>query len=389
MNEPTRIYLDNAATSWPKPEAVYAAVNAYQREHGAAAGRSAYADADHAQRLVTDTRHSVAEMIGATSSNRVVFTFNGTDALNLALHGLLRDGDHVVTTVVEHNSILRPLKTLEQSAGIEVTRVECDAEGRVQASAIRDALRPQTALVAMIHASNVTGALQPVTQVAEIVQGHGARLLVDAAQSLGHVPLDVNDLPIDLLAAPGHKGLLGPLGTGLLYVAPGVEQSLQSVRQGGTGTESEVDQQPEELPEKYESGNLNVVGLAGLQAGLTYLGELGIDAIRRQESELTSQLLDKLSRVPRIRIHGPPDTRDRVGVVSFSLPGFDPQEIAAVLDASFHIQVRSGLHCAPLLHRAIGTFSAGGTVRISSGPFTTADHIDALCAALTEIATSR
>lgn len=386
MADPTRIYLDNAATSWPKPETVYAAVDDYQRRLGAPLGRGIYAEADQVQRAVQQARHALARLIGCEDPRHVVFTFNATDALNMALHGLLRPGDHVVTSVVEHNSVLRPLRNWEDQGDVEVTRVECDAEGVVDAQQILDALRPDTRLVALAHASNVTGAIQPVAEVGEALRDHSALFLVDAAQTLGHVPIDVAQCGIDLLASSGHKGLLGPLGTGLLYVRPGVEAELRSFRQGGTGSRSEDDRQPDSMPDKYESGNQNVAGLVGLAAGVQYIAERTIDDLADHARQLTGRLIDGLQSIDGVQIHGPRDLARRVGVVSMTIEGYDPQEVAALLESAYRIQVRPGLHCAPLMHRALGTLPLGGTVRLSSGPFNTPDEIDAAIAALTEIA---
>jgi cysteine desulfurase / selenocysteine lyase len=389
-----RIYLDNAATSWPKPESVYRAVDDYQRNVGAAAGRGAYAEATQAGEAVEAARHAIAQLLGAENARQVVFTCNGTDALNLAIHGAVSavGGDrpvHVVTTVVEHNSVLRPLRALEDAGRIAVARVPCDATGLVDAAAIRAALRPETCLVALTHASNVTGALQPAADVGAIARQHGALFLLDAAQSLGDVPLDVNALNVDLLAAPGHKGLLGPLGTGILYVRPGVEQRLASVRQGGTGSQSESDRQPADLPDKYESGNLNVPGIVGLRAGVAWLAERTVETIRDKAHDLTETLIDGLAAVEGVTIYGPRGNQRRVGLVSMRLEGYDPQELAATLDAAFGVQVRAGLHCAPLIHNALGTLAAGGAVRFSLGPFSTHADVDAAVGAVREIAAAR
>lgn len=383
-----RIYLDNAATSFPKPAAVYDAVDDYNRHSGVAVGRGAYQEALRVQGIVDRCRKRAAELFAAESFDRIVFTFNGTDSLNLALHGLLEAGDHVVTSMVEHNSVLRPLRELNRRLGVETTYVPADATGRVDPADIQAALRPNTKLVAMIHASNVTGTLQPIAEVGEIARRIGALVLVDAAQSAGHLPIKLKDLPIDLLACPGHKGLLGPLGTGVLYVRRGVEERLRSLRQGGTGSNSEDDRQPEMLPDKYESGNHNAPGLCGLEASLAWLAERGIEAVRAHERELTGRLLERLAKIDRLEVHGPRDPDRQVGVVSVSLPGFDPQVLASILDESHSIQTRAGLHCAPGVHRAIGTFERGGTVRLSIGPFNTPAEIDAAAAALAEIAGS-
>ena len=383
-----RIYLDNAATSWPKPETVYEAVGCYLREVGAPAGRSAYAEATRAERAVDEARLAVARLIGADDPRRVVFTSSGTDALNLAIHGLVRPGDHVVTSVCEHNSVLRPLRHLEETRDARVTRVGCDSQGVIDPEEVHAALRPDTRLVVLTHASNVTGALQPVAEVGQMVRGHEALFLVDAAQTLGHVPLGVDELGADLIAAPGHKGLLGPLGTGLLYVGRGVETLLESLRQGGTGTHSEDDHQPDTLPEKYEVGNHNVPGIVGLAAGVAYLGQRSLEQVRKHSQELTERLLTGLSGIPCLQVYGPTDISQRVGVVSIGLEGYDPQEVAATLDAAYRVQVRAGYHCAALMHRALGSAKAGGTVRFSPGPFTTVADIDMAIAALREIAST-
>ncbi len=266
-----RIYLDNAATSWPKPEAVYEAVDHYLREIGAPNGRSGYSHAQESNRIVDKARRGVAALIGAREHSQVVFGFNCTDVLNIAIRGIVRPGDHVVTTVCDHNSVLRPLRALSEDSGVKVTYVPCDGQGFISPADVRAALRPETRLVAVNHASNVTGAIQPVEEIGRVVRESDAYYLVDAAQSLGHVPIDVQSLDADLLAAPGHKGLLGPLGTGVLYIRPGVERHLKPLRCGGTGSQSDEDRQPDVLPDKYESGNHNLAGLAGLAAATDFL----------------------------------------------------------------------------------------------------------------------
>lgn len=381
-----RIYLDNAATSWPKPETVYRAVNHYQRQLGASPSRSVYAEALEVDRIVQATRTALVRLLDGTGPEHLIFTLNGSDALNLAIHGVLRPGDHAVTSAVDHNSVLRPLRWLEEHGAVDVTRVACGAEGIVDPEAFRAALRPNTRLVALVHASNVTGALQPIVEVGRIVREHGAIFLVDAAQSLGHVPLSVTEASIDLLAAPGHKGLLGPLGTGLLWIRPGVEQHLAPTRQGGTGTRSHEDLQPEELPDRYEPGNVNALGVCGLKAGVEYVTRQGIASLRAHALQLTQRMREGLSTIAGVRVYGPSDPARQVGVVSLTLEGFEPQELAAILDSSYRIQVRAGIHCAPRMHATLGTLASGGTVRFSFGPFTTAEDIDTVIAALEAIA---
>ena len=375
MTQP-RIYLDNAATSWPKPDTVYQAVDGYMRDCGAPAGRSAYQAANQAGRMVEQTRSAVAQLLGVNEPKRIAFTLNGTDGLNQAIHGTVQPGDHVVTTVTEHNSVLRPLRFLESNANVTVTRVGCDSEGLVSADELLKAVRPETRMVILSHASNVTGTLQPVSEVGRALQKSDTLFLVDAAQTVGHLPLDVEQLGCDLLAAPGHKGLLGPLGTGLLYVGPKAEGLLYPTRQGGTGTHSEDDSQPTALPERLEAGSLNLPGLAGLQAGVQYLAEQGLEKIQQHGAELTRLLIEQLSQIDGVKLFGMSDVENRLPVVSFQIQGYDPQEVSAMLDASAGVQSRSGLHCSPLMHRTLETLEQGGTVRFSIGAFNTKTEIE-------------
>lgn len=379
-----RIYLDNAATSWPKPAEVYDAVDRWQRENGAPFGRGVYDSASATDRLVHDARRAIAAVVGVDDHSRVVFTLNGTDALHLAIQGLIKPGDHVVTTVVEHNSVLRPLRQLE-SRGVATTYVGCDADGVVAAGDVAKALNSKTKFVVVAHASNVTGALQPVAEIGAELRKRGVTFLVDAAQTLGEIPLAAEELSCDLLAAPGHKGLLGPLGTGVLYIRPGVEERLASIRTGGTGSESSSTLQPKTMPDKFEAGNLNVPGIVGLGAGARWLLQRGISNVREHTLQLTTQLLGGLSKLPSVRVHGPRAAAERTGLVSLTIDGYDPQEAAAVLATAFGIEARAGLHCSPLMHKALGTAAGGGTLRLSLGPFSTAEHVDASLAALGQL----
>lgn len=390
MSEPhlesQRIYLDNAATSWPKPPQVYEAVERAMRVLGAPAGRGTYHEAAEVERGLADARRRIARLINTADPRRVIFTSNGTDSLNLALHGFLRPGDHVVTTVAEHNSVLRPLHFLRQHRDVTATFVQCDAAGFVDPDVIRQAITDRTRLIAVVHASNVTGAVQPIEAIGQIAAERGIRFLVDAAQSLGHVELDVRRSHVDMLAAPGHKGLLGPLGTGVLYVGEGVEAELLPTRQGGTGTTSESESQPESLPDRYESGNHNVPGLLGLAAGVRHVEQQGVARLRADAASLTKRLLDGLAAIEAVQLFGPRDSTDRIGVVSFRLAGLDPHDLASMLDTGFAIQTRAGLHCAPRMHQHLGTASAGGTLRISIGPFNTEAEIDTVITAVANLA---
>ena len=325
-------------------------------------------------------------MIEVEDPERVIFTFNCTDALNLAIHGFLRAGDHVVTSTAEHNSVLRPLRWLEDKGKIQVTRVECDPIGWVDPDLISTAIRTNTKLIILTHVSNVTGTIQPVLEVLRIAHERGVFFLLDAAQSLGHLPVSVKDLGVDLLAAAGHKGLLGPLGTGLLYIREGLESLLDSVRQGGTGSTSFDDHQPLTLPGKYESGNPNALGLVGLGAGVEFLTQRGLERISQDESALTTRLIGGFAQIPGVRIHGAPANAQRLGVVSITLAGRSSTEVAAILDQTFGVQVRAGYHCAALIHDALGTRDYEGTVRFSVGPFNTEEDVDRAVEAVDAIA---
>ncbi len=387
MHQPERIYLDNAATSWPKPESVYAAVENYQRNLGTAAGRGMYREAIEVERRVASCRQRLAKLIGAERPEQVVWTCSGTDALNLALFGILRDGDHVVSTVAEHNSVLRPLKFLAEQRGITSTLVRCDAAGFIDPQEIAAAIRPETKLVCVIHASNVTGAVQPIEEIGRFTRERGVRFLVDAAQSVGHLPINVRELGIDLLAAPTHKGLYSPLGLGFLYLAPGLENQLVPLRFGGTGTHSDQDQQPETLPERYEAGNLNVPAILGLEAGLVEIEARGLPNIMADEQAWCKGMLTGLRETPDLEVFGPDAAQPRVGVISVKHPHLDPREMSAALDAVHGIQVRAGIQCAPKMHAALGTLPTG-TVRFSSGWINTTQAMATVIAAVSELCES-
>jgi len=375
------IYLDNAASSHPKPDSVYEAVDGALRL-GANPGRSGHHAALEAARLVLGAREGLAELLGVLDASRVIFTLNGTQALNLALKGILRSGDHVVTTCMEHNSVLRPLAALERR-GVTSVQVVSEPDGTVRAEALERALRPNTRLVVLCHASNVSGTLQDAEAVGDLCRRKGLLFLLDAAQTLGAVPLDAVKVGAHLLAAPGHKGLLGPQGTGLLYVAPGLV--VEALAEGGTGSRSEERSMPEEMPEALEAGTLNTPGLAGLAAGVQYLQGRGVEDVRRGEEEILAFLLPELRKVPGLILYGPTEPWRRVAVVSFNLEGRDGAHVGFALDEVYGIAVRVGLHCAPDAHKALGTFPAGA-VRASFGPFNTLADAEALVSAVREIA---
>lgn len=365
------MYLDNAATTYPKPDVVYDAIQHVLRNVGASPGRGGYRLSLEAGRVLFQARETAAGFFSIADSSRVIFTHNATGALNLALQGILTPGDHVVTSSMEHNSLLRPLYAL-RAKGVEVSIVPATADGVIAVDDMRRAVQKNTKLIAVSHVSNVCGAIQPIGQLAELSREAGALFLVDAAQSAGYLPLAVEQLGIDLLAAPGHKGLLGPSGTGLLYVAPHVR--LTSVLQGGTGSHSTAEEQPLVMPDGFEAGTHNLPGIAGLQAGMEFLTERGISSVHQHEQGLLLQAEQALRKIPGVTVHGPADPAGRCSVLSFTVSGVDPSLLAAQLDHGFDIAVRAGLHCAPLAHRTLGTLP-GGTVRLSPGWSTTSEEI--------------
>jgi cysteine desulfurase family protein len=372
----SRIYLDNAATSWPKPEAVYKAVDRYQRENGSPFGRGNHDSGAEVQRLLTNCRQRVAKLLGVGNPQRVIFTSNATDSLNLAIHGLLKPGDHVVTTTLEHNSVSRPLTFRQDNNDLEVTRVEPDDSGLITVDSVRAACQDNTRLISILHASNVTGTIQPIQQIGELAKELKILVLVDAAQTAGAIPIEFDSLPIDMMACAGHKGLLGPLGTGILCLSPEITNFLQPVRQGGTGTQSELASQPETLPARFESGNHNVPGLIGLHAGVGYLLEQGVEQIQLHEQTLLQQLDEGLRSITGVTIHARSSQAPQLGVLSVTSDLYDSQTLATLLSQEFGIETRAGLHCAPGAHEWLRTKSTGGTVRLSVGPFVTVEQID-------------
>ncbi len=374
------LYFDNAATSWPKPPTVVKSLEVYQRTVGASAGRGAYPRAQASGEVLAGCRRALAGLVNAPDPGRVIFTLNCSDALNLAIHGIpWRRGDRALVTPFEHNSVLRPLHALKARLGIAIDLLPVDGDGRVLVHKLPGVLRPRTRLVACVHASNVTGVVQPVAEVGAFARRKGILFLVDAAQSAGALPIDVRKMKIDLLAFPGHKGLLGPLGTGALVMSPNVD--LEPVRQGGTGSLSEKEIQPEFYPDRLETGSHNAPGLLGLWEGVRFVSQRGVPTIRRHERALLDQFREGIQRIPGLRIFGPSQTLHQVAVASLLFRDEDPRRTAARLWDQSRVMVRAGLHCAPWAHRQIGTFPLG-TFRFSFGPFVTSRHIDRAVAAL-------
>lgn len=390
-----RLYLDNAATSFPKPQGVHDAMLRYATQIGASPGRGTYAESLEGAALVARCRRRLCELFNHASPEHCVFTLNTTDALNMAIWGIVEhrgragaDEIHVVATQMDHNSVLRPFSELD-ALGVRTTIVPADARtGIVDPAAVIDSIEPATALVAVVHASNVTGMIQPIEPIARACTAAGVPILVDAAQSAGHLPIDVGAMGIDLLAVPGHKGLLGPLGTGALLIRPGLEDAMATIRQGGTGSQSELAEQPRAMPDRFEPGSHNTPGIVGLSEGLAYLLERGVDAIRAHEVELIAMVMDALPQLEAAgyRLLGTTDPRQRVGVFAFTHEQLSPAELALVLETEHGILARAGLHCAPGVHEAMGTADAGGATRLSISPFTTADDMRRTIAALEAVA---
>lgn len=386
---PRRLYMDNAATSFPKPPGIAEAMRRYAAECGASAGRGAYAEAIEAAGILSQCRRQLNRLFNGENPNHFIFTLNCTDALNQAIHGifLASPGTHAICTAIDHNSTLRPLAALEDRKVISRTVVPVDPKtGLVNPEEIRRAIRADTRLIAITHASNVTGTLQPLREIGQIAREHNIPLLVDAAQSAGHVPIDVQSDFVDLLAAPGHKGLLGPPGTGFLYIRPGLEKLIMALRQGGTGSISEEDRQPDFMPDKFEAGSHNTIGIAGLSAGLDWLLNRGIETIAGHERELVGTFLDGIDGVASLQLFGPAGVKNRVGVFSVRVENYDPHELANILESSFGILTRPGLHCAPRIHETLGTLALGGTTRLSFSPFLSSQDVQYAADALAEIA---
>lgn len=376
------IYMDNAATSYPKPECVYQAIDYFNRHLGGNPGRGSHHRTLQAGTVLLDAREALAGLFNIQDSSRIAFTLNITEALNLALKGLLRPGDHVLTTSMEHNAVARPLHALT-GRGISWTAVPCAADGSLDPDALRREIRPQTRLICMLHASNVTGTIMPVGEVGCIAREHDLLFILDSAQSAGVLPIDVDAQNIDVLAFTGHKSLLGAQGTGGLYIRPGVK--VLPLKEGGTGSLSEYLEQPEVMPDSLESGTPNTPGLAGLMAGIRYIAETRLERIRAHEQQFTGMLIDGLKEIKGVKLYGPVDIKKQTAVLSFNIGDMDCGEVSYRLDNDFGIITRAGLHCAPLAHRTLGTLEIG-TCRLSPGFFNTREDIEQVIKAVFDLA---
>ena len=381
-----RIYLDNASTTFPKPEAVPQAVYRYMTSQGANINRGCYDSAYDVEELVFETRQKLADLFGGGNCKNVVFTKNVTESLNVILKGFLKPGDHVLVSAMEHNAMMRPIRQLERQ-GVAFDRIPCDGEGNLLTEEMEKLLRPNTRAVALMHASNVCGTVLPIREVGEFCQKHGLKFIVDCAQTAGVFPIHMEDDHIDALAFTGHKGLLGPQGIGGFILKEEMTGLIDPLLSGGTGSISHTEQIPEFMPDRFEPGTMNLPGILGLHAGLSWLEEQGIDAVRAHELKLTAHFLEGLKKLEGeglIRILGRRDTQCRTGVVSIQTLTKELSQAAFELDASYGIQTRVGLHCAPSAHTTLGTYPTG-TIRFSFGWFNKEADADAALAALEEI----
>ncbi|HQP06477.1 MAG TPA: aminotransferase class V-fold PLP-dependent enzyme [Smithellaceae bacterium] len=379
------LYLDNAATSFPKPDTVMAAMIAYQQNIGANPGRSGHGRSVEAGRIVFETREALARLFHIEDPLRIALTKNATESLNIVLQGGLKPGDSVITSGMEHNSVMRPLRFLE-GRGVELSVVPCSPRGELEPDDVRKALRKNTRMVVLTHASNVTGTILPVEAVGALLRDRPEVLFcVDAAQTAGALPIDVEKMRIDLLAFTGHKSLFGPQGTGGLYIREGLENKISPLMMGGTGSRSEFEQQPVFMPDRYESGTPNTIGIAGLGAGVSFVLEQTVETLRAREEELTSRFLSGLRDLrDDVIVYGPQDASRQTAVVSFNIRDVSASDAASYFEDNRGILCRPGLHCAPSAHRTIGTFPRG-TIRFSFGFFNTQRDVDDACTALREL----
>lgn len=379
------IYLDNAATSFPKPASVVEAMVHYQQEIGASPGRSGHQLAVQAARLLYDAREVTTDFFNGGDPLRVAFCLNVTEALNLALRGLLKPGDHVVTTSMEHNSVMRPLRDLE-AGGVEITVVKCAPDGSLNPLDFELAIRPNTTLFVVNRGSNVTGTIQPVGEIGKIARDHNILLLTDEAQTAGAYPVDMLEDQIDLLAFTGHKALFGPTGTGGLIVGKRVSlDGWKPLKSGGTGSASEREVQPKFLPDVFESGTPNILGISGLLAGMRWIRDRGIESIREHELSLAQRALAGLYEIPGVTMYVSSDFENQLATFSFNVDGMLPSEVGERLDREYGILCRVGLHCAPAAHHTLGTFPVG-TVRFSMGVMNTRQEVDAALLAVKKLA---
>ncbi len=381
------IFLDNGATSYPKPEEVYTFMDHFYRNFGVNPGRSGYDLCMETGELVEETRAMMTKFFNGTDPNRLCFSYNSTDALNLIINGLLKEGDHAITTNVEHNSVLRPLYHLYKYSGVELDYIPFDSKGFVDPDEFPKKFKKNTKLVIVNHASNVIGTIQPVKEIGKYCRENGIHFVIDVSQTAGKIPIDMDELNVDIVAFTGHKSLLGPTGIGGLYVREGIE--IRHTRAGGTGVRSAVPTHLDEYPYRLEYGTMNTMGVAGLHAGVKWIEEKGLDTIHDQEMRLTAMLRDGLIDVEGVTLYCQEDLTDHISIFLFNMDGLEALNTGTILDVDYNIASRTGLHCAPLVHEQLGTADIHGAVRFGIGPFNTDEHIDTAIQAVKEIAESR
>jgi cysteine desulfurase family protein len=378
------IYFDNAATSWPKPPEVKKAMIKFMEEIGANPGRSGHLLSIEAARILYETREALSTLFRVKDPSRIIFTINATESINLALKGLLRPGDHIITSSMEHNSVMRPLRDLEKK-GVELSIIPCSSNGTLNPQEVEKKIKSNTKMIILNHASNVIGTLLPIKEVGLIARKHNLLFLVDAAQTAGAYPIDIETERIDLLAFTGHKSLYGPQGTGGLVIGERIEEKeMIPLKQGGTGSRSEFEEQPDFLPDRFESGTPNGVGIAGLLAGIQFVLKKGTEHIRKHESDLIEKLITGLKEIPQVKLYGSENKKERMATLSFNIAQLSPSDVSFYLEKKFGILCRPGLHCAPSAHKTIGTFPEG-TVRFSLSYFNTEEEVDRAIQAVNSI----
>jgi cysteine desulfurase family protein len=380
------IYFDNAATTWTKPESVIKGMNDFNNSIGANPGRSGHHKSVEAGNILFSTREILAQLFNIADPLRIAFTSNITHSLNIILFGMLNSGDHLITSSIEHNSVMRPLRELEKR-GVQLTIVKCDKECMIDPQDIRKSIKPNTKLILITHASNVTGTILPIEEIGQIASEHGIPFCIDSAQTAGSAEIDIKKFNIDLLCFTGHKGLFGPMGTGGLYIRNGLEKFIKPLIFGGTGSLSDSENQPDFMPDKYESGTLNVIGIAGLYEGVKFIQDTGMENINSKEISLLKEFIDGISGIKKITLYGTDNLKKRSAISSFNIDGISPSEISLYLDENYGIAARSGLHCAPAAHKTIGSFPTG-TCRLSFSYFNTYEEVGIAVRAIHEISNS-
>ncbi|MFA7362046.1 MAG: aminotransferase class V-fold PLP-dependent enzyme [Candidatus Kapaibacterium sp.] len=382
------IYLDNSATTYPKPESVYKFMDSFYRENGVSPGRSGFDDAIKAEEMVMGTRKLLTDFFNAGGDiNRLTFSYNASDSLNMIIQGLAMKGDHVITTMLEHNSVLRPLHHLEMNGLIQVTHITFDEQGYINPDDIKKALRKNTKMVVVNHCSNVIGTIQPIAEIGKICKEAGVLLIVDTTQSAGAVPIDMQAMGIDVVVFTGHKCLMGPTGIGGSYVMENVP--VKYTRFGGTGVRSAQKTHLEEFPYRLECGTLNLLGVAGLNAGVKWILSNGIESVHNQEMVLWNKLRIGIQNIENVITYCADGNENRNPVLCFNIKGFEAGDVGTILDVDYNIACRTGLQCAPNVHTVLGTDKIHGTVRLSIGPFNTEEQIDIAINAVKEIAELR